>query len=121
MAIDDLRLERWQKDRDIFVKKAESLGAKVFVQSANGNEETQMSQIENMINRGVDVLVIIPYNGQVLSNVVKEAKQEGIKVLAYDRMINDADIDFIFLSITKKSVNYRQKPWSILFRKVITS
>ncbi len=51
------------KDRDIFVKKAESLGAEVFVQSANGNEETQMSQIENMINRGVDVLVIIPYNG----------------------------------------------------------
>ena len=40
MAIDDLRLERWQKDRDIFVKKAESLGATVFVQSANGNEET---------------------------------------------------------------------------------
>ena len=80
MAIDDLRLERWQKDRDIFVNKAESLGAKVFVQSANGNEETQMSQIENMINRGVDVLVIIPYNGQVLSNVIKEAKQEGIKV-----------------------------------------
>ena len=53
-----------------------------------------MSQIENMINRGVDVLVIIPYNGQVLSNVVKEAKQEGIKVLAYDRMINNADIDY---------------------------
>ncbi len=104
-----------------FCEKAESLGAKVFVQSANGNEETQMSQIENMINRGVDVLVIIPYNGQVLSNVVKEAKQEGIKVLAYDRMINDADIDFIFLSITKKSVNCRQKPRSILFRKVITS
>jgi len=37
MAIDDLRLERWQKDRDIFVKQAESQGAKVFVQSANGN------------------------------------------------------------------------------------
>ena len=74
MAIDDLRLERWQKDRDIFVKQAEAQGAKVFVQSANGNEETQMSQIENMINRGVDVLVIIPYNGQVLSNVVAEAK-----------------------------------------------
>ncbi len=79
MAIDDLRLERWQKDRDIFVNKAESLGAKVFVQSANGNEETQMSQIENMINRGVDVLVIIPYNGRY-SVTLLEAKQEGIKV-----------------------------------------
>ncbi|MDK1226395.1 D-xylose ABC transporter substrate-binding protein [Cronobacter turicensis] len=103
MAIDDLRLERWQKDRDIFVSKAESLGAKVFVQSANGNEETQMSQIENMINRGVDVLVIIPYNGQVLSNVVTEAKREGIKVLAYDRMINNADIDF-YISFDNEKV-----------------
>ena len=103
MAIDDLRLERWQKDRDIFVNKAESLGAKVFVQSANGNEETQMSQIENMINRGVDVLVIIPYNGQVLSNVIKEAKQEGIKVLAYDRLINNADIDF-YISFNNEKV-----------------
>ena len=107
MAIDDLRLERWQKDRDIFVNKAESLGAKVFVQSANGNEETQMSQIENMINRGVDVLVIIPYNGQVLSNVIKEAKQEGIKVLAYDRMINDADIDF-YISFDNEKVGELQ-------------
>lgn len=107
MAIDDLRLERWQKDRDIFVKKAESLGASVFVQSANGNEETQMSQIENMINRGVDVLVIIPYNGQVLSNVIKEAKREGIKVLAYDRMINNADIDF-YISFDNEKVGELQ-------------
>lgn len=107
MAIDDLRLERWQKDRDIFVKKAESLGASVFVQSANGNEETQMSQIENMINRGVDVLVIIPYNGEVLSNVIKEAKREGIKVLAYDRMINNADIDF-YVSFDNEKVGELQ-------------
>ncbi|AOE39605.1 D-xylose ABC transporter substrate-binding protein [Pantoea agglomerans] len=107
MAIDDLRLERWQKDRDIFVKQAETLGAKVFVQSANGNEETQMSQIENMINRGVDVLVIIPYNGQVLSNVVAEAKREGIKVLAYDRMINNADIDF-YISFDNEKVGELQ-------------
>ncbi len=107
MAIDDLRLERWQKDRDIFVKKAESLGAQVFVQSANGNEETQMSQIENMINRGVDVLVIIPYNGQVLSNVIAEAKREGIKVLAYDRMINNAEIDF-YISFDNEKVGELQ-------------
>ena len=107
MAIDDLRLERWQKDRDIFVNKAEQLGAQVFVQSANGNEETQMAQIENMINRGVDVLVIIPYNGQVLSNVIKEAKQEGIKVLAYDRMINNADIDF-YISFDNEKVGEMQ-------------
>ncbi|MDV7105548.1 D-xylose ABC transporter substrate-binding protein [Vibrio sp. TH_r3] len=103
MAIDDLRLERWQKDRDIFVAKAEELGAEVFVQSSNGNEQTQLSQIENMISRGVDVLVIIPYNGEVLSNVVKEAKRDGIKVLAYDRLISNADIDF-YLSFDNEKV-----------------
>lgn len=121
MAIDDLRLERWQKDRDIFVSKAESLGAKVFVQSANGNEETQMSQIENMINRGVDVLVIIPYNGQVLSNVVAEAKREGIKVLAYDRMINNADIDFYISFDNEKVGEPVRKARSIRCRKGIIS
>lgn len=107
MAVDDLRLERWQKDRDIFVDQAKSLGADVFVQSSNGNEETQMSQIENMINRGVDVLVIIPYNGQVLSNVIAEAKREGIKVLAYDRMINNADVDF-YISFDNEKVGQLQ-------------
>lgn len=79
ITIDDLRLERWQKDRDIFVNKAESLGAKVFVQSANGNEETQMSQIENMINRGVDVLVIIPYNGQCSVTLLKKRSRRELK------------------------------------------
>lgn len=77
MSIDDLRLERWQKDRDIFVKKAESLGAEVFVQSANGDATAQISQIENMLNKDIDVLVIIPFNGEVLSNVISEAKKKG--------------------------------------------
>ncbi len=107
MVIDDLRLERWQKDRDIFVDKAEELGAKVYVQSANGNEQTQISQIENMISRGVDVLVIIPTNGGVLSNVIKDAKRDGIKVLAYDRLISDADLDF-YLSFDNERVGEMQ-------------
>lgn len=107
LAIDDLRLERWQKDRDIFVKQAEAKGAKVYVQSANGDEQTQISQIENMISRGVNVLVIIPYNGKVLSNVIAEAKQEGIKVLAYDRLINDADLDF-YISFDNEKVGELQ-------------
>lgn len=107
MVIDDLRLERWQKDRDIFVETAEKLGAKIYVQSANGNEQTQISQIENMISRGVDVLVIIPTNGEVLSNVIKEAKRDGIKVLAYDRLISNADIDF-YLSFDNEKVGEMQ-------------
>lgn len=107
LSIDDLRLERWQKDRDIFVNKAESMGAKVFVQSANGDDSAQISQIENMINKNIDVLVIIPHNGEVLSNVISEAKKEGIKVLAYDRLINNADLDF-YVSFDNEKVGELQ-------------
>ncbi len=67
-------------------------------------------KLKNMINRGVDVFSNYSLQRPVLSNVIKEAKQEGIKVLAYDRMINNADIDFfIFLSTMKKSVKCRPR------------
>ncbi|MBJ7555075.1 D-xylose ABC transporter substrate-binding protein [Marinomonas spartinae] len=93
LLMSDLRLERWQKDRDFFTTEAESLGAKVYTQSANGDATTQISQIENMISRGVDVLVIVPQNGEVLGSVLSEAKAAGIKVLAYDRLIKFAHVD----------------------------
>ncbi len=92
-SIDDLRLERWVRDRDYFTAEAEKLGAKVYVQSADASEQRQISQIENLISRGVDVLVIVPYNATVLNNAIKEAKKAKIKVVSYDRLILNADID----------------------------
>ena len=92
-SIDDLRLERWTRDRDYFTQAAEKLGAKLFVQSADGSEQKQIAQIENLISRGVDVLVIVPYNATVLNNAIREAKKAKIKVLSYDRLILNADVD----------------------------
>ena len=92
-SIDDLRLERWTRDRDYFTQAAEKLGAKVYVQSADASEQRQIAQIENLISRGVDVLVIVPYNATVLNNAIREAKKAKIKVLSYDRLILNADVD----------------------------
>ncbi|MGN6234430.1 MAG: D-xylose ABC transporter substrate-binding protein [Trinickia sp.] len=92
-CIDDLRVERWARDRDYFVAAAQKLGATVSVQSADASEERQISQIENLISRGVDVIVIVPFNSKTLGNVVAEAKKAGIKVISYDRLILDADVD----------------------------
>src|SRR5471032_1605683 len=92
-SIDDLRLERWTRDRDYFNAEAEKLGAKVYVQSADASEQRQIAQIENLIARGVDVLVIVPYNSTVLNNTVREAKKANIKVVSYDRLILNSDID----------------------------
>ncbi|MCP3763060.1 D-xylose ABC transporter substrate-binding protein [Domibacillus sp. A3M-37] len=93
LSVSDLTLERWQHDRDFFVAKAEELGAEVLVQSANGDEAKQLSQIQNMLSQDIDALVIIAINSDALSTVVDQAKAEGIPVLAYDRLINGTDID----------------------------
>jgi len=106
-SIDDLRVERWTRDRDFFIAAAEKQGAKVFVQSADASEQRQISQIENLISRGVDVLVIVPFNATVLNNTVKEAKKAGIKVLSYDRLILGADID-AYISFDNEKVGEMQ-------------
>lgn len=106
-SIDDLRVERWARDRDFFTAAAEKMGAKVFVQSADASEQRQISQIENLISRGVDVLVIVPFNATVLNNTVREAKKAGIKVLSYDRLILNADID-AYISFDNQKVGEMQ-------------
>lgn len=93
VSFDDLRLERWQHDKDIFEEEAKKLGAEVIFQSANGDDTTQMSQAENLISQGIDVLVIIPHNGESIAPIVEEAHQNKIKVLAYDRLITNCDLD----------------------------
>lgn len=106
-SIDDLRLERWARDRDYFVAAAEKQGAKVFVQSADASEQRQIAQIENLISRGVDVLVIVPYNATVLNNAIREAKKANIKVVSYDRLAMNSDID-AYISFDNKAVGEMQ-------------
>lgn len=106
-CIDDLRVERWSRDRDYFVAAAKQLGATVSVQSADASEARQISQIENLISRGVDVIVIVPFNSKTLGNVVAEAKKAGIKVISYDRLILDADVD-AYISFDNEKVGELQ-------------
>lgn len=93
-AMDSLVVERWQRDRDLFVQRAHELGAEVMVQSADGNDAVQVRQAENLLTQGVDVLVVVPHNGEIAASIVDSAKRENIPVVAYDRMIRDSDVDF---------------------------
>ncbi len=106
-SIDDLRVERWTRDRDYFVAAAKEMGATVNVQSADGNEEKQVKQVENLIAQGVDVIVIVPMNSKVFDAVVAEAKASGIKVVSYDRLILNADID-AYISFDNERVGFMQ-------------
>lgn len=106
-SIDDLRVERWTRDRDYFVESAKGLGAEVNVQSADGDTAKQVAQIENLISMKVDVLVVVPKDQSTLTNVLKEAKKSGIKIVSYDRLIKSPDVD-AYISFDNERVGFMQ-------------
>ncbi|NLV35578.1 MAG: sugar ABC transporter substrate-binding protein [Clostridiaceae bacterium] len=89
-----MTVERWQRDRDIFVAKAENLGAEVIVKDAYEDSDRQREIGVEMINQGADVLVIVAFDKDSLKDLVKYAHNHNVKVIAYDRMIRDVDVDF---------------------------
>jgi len=93
MSFDSFVIERWQRDRDVFVSTAKELGATVNVQNANGDIEKQKEQIEYFINKGVDVIVIVCIDSESLREQVEKAKNAGIRIIAYDRLITDSNVD----------------------------
>ena len=66
MSFDSFVIERWQRDRDVFVSTVKELGATVNVQNANGDVEKQKEQIEYFIKKGVDVIVIVCISSEEL-------------------------------------------------------
>ncbi|WP_408072232.1 sugar ABC transporter substrate-binding protein [Butyrivibrio sp. JL13D10] len=103
MTFDSFVIERWQRDRDVFVSMAKELGAEVNIQNANGDVAEQKKQIEYFIKKGMDVIVIVCIDSASLKTNIKKARDAGIKVIAYDRLISDADVD-LYISFDNEMV-----------------
>ena len=107
LSLDTLKEERWQRDRDTFIAEAGKRGASVIVQSANSDDTRQVRDVEALISRGVDVLVIVPHNGAAMTRAVRSAQEAKIPVIAYDRLILNAPIDY-YLSFDNVKVGEAQ-------------
>lgn len=112
LSLDTLREERWQRDRDLFVARAQELGARVLVQAANNNEVVQNAQAENLLTQGVDVLVVAPHNSKTAATIVEAAHKAGVPVIAYDRLINDSDVD-LYISFDNERVGELQAGYAV--------
>jgi putative multiple sugar transport system substrate-binding protein len=84
-------LQRWNQDGANLKAQLEAKGYKVDLQYANNDVNTQIQQIENMILKGSKVLVIAAIDGSALTDVLKKAADNGIKVIAYDRLIMQSE------------------------------
>ena len=95
VAMPTKSLQRWNQDGANMKRALEERGYRVELQYAENDVNTQVSQIENMITKKVDVLVIAAIDGSALTDVLSQAAANNIKVVAYDRLImNSENVDY---------------------------
>ncbi|WP_265515758.1 multiple monosaccharide ABC transporter substrate-binding protein [Nitratireductor luteus] len=119
---------RWISDGESMVKQFEEAGYKTDLQYAEDDIPNQLAQIENMITKGVNVLVIAAIDGTTLSNALENANAADIKVIAYDRLIRDSEYVDYYATFDNFQVGVQQasslvaglkdrfpdqKPWNV--------
>ncbi len=96
--------ERWINDGANMKEQLEALGYTVDLQYAEDDVQAQVSQIENLVAKGVDCLVVAAVDSAALVNALDQAKTAGIPVIAYDRLLMDTDAVSYYATFDNKMV-----------------
>jgi putative multiple sugar transport system substrate-binding protein len=101
-------LQRWNQDGENMQKQLEEAGYEVDLQYASNDIATQVNQLENMISSGAQVLVIASIDGDSLGTVLEQAKEQGVQVIAYDRLIMNSDAVSYYATFDNYMVGTKQ-------------
>jgi len=94
LLMDDFATERWAKDSTFFIKKVNELGGSVLCRVANRNPLKQLEQAKELIDKKVDVIVIVPADLEKAGQIVEAAGEAKIQVISYDRLILNSNLDY---------------------------
>lgn len=103
LSLGTLMEDRWIRDRDIFIAMAQQEGFDVIVNNANKDSNLQYQQVVEMLNQGIDVLVIAPNDCNSEAKCVKAAKDKNIPVISYDRLVSNSNVD-VYISFDNNQV-----------------
>ncbi len=101
-------LERWNRDGSYLQKQFEDKGYKVELTYSDNKSAQQNNDIEGLIADNVDLLVVAAIDGEALSQVLDEAKDAGIPVISYDRLIMNTDAISYYVSFDNYTVGQLQ-------------
>jgi D-xylose transport system substrate-binding protein len=87
--------ERWKRDEAAMKAAIEKAGGKYISADAQGSNEKQLADVENLITRGAKVLVVLAWDADAVLPAIQKAKAEGIPVIAYDRLIQDKEVFYL--------------------------
>jgi D-xylose transport system substrate-binding protein len=93
-SLPTLSQRRWQFDKKYVEEYARSKGAEVFTEAAQDDDRLQLNQVQNLIARGIDVLILSPFNVQTAAPAVSAAKTAKIPVVSYNSLVLDAQVDY---------------------------
>lgn len=92
-ALDTQKEERWVRDKEAFLAHCEKLNVECPYTVADNKAEKQLSDVQQLLTQGVDVLIIAPHDATQAAQMVDMAKAKGVPVISYDRLINSDKID----------------------------
>ncbi len=87
------REERWVRDLEQFRREASGRGVEILAQISDNDAARQLAQCENLLAQKIDVLIVAPHDAAAASPIVEKAHRQGVKVISYDRLILNADVD----------------------------
>ena len=106
-------LQRWNQDGENMKKELEAAGYEVDLQYASNDVSTQVSQLENQVANGCDLLVVASIDGSSLGEPLKQAKEKGIPVISYDRLLMNSDAVSYYISFDNYTVGTLQGQYVI--------
>jgi D-xylose transport system substrate-binding protein len=111
-SIEDMKGERWQTDLNSFEMRAKQLGAEVISADAGGDDDRQFHQVQDMIKAGIKVLVLLPRDTTKASRIVDAAKSAIVKVISYDRLVQNSDVD-LYVSFDRQEIGKMQAEYLV--------
>jgi len=108
-----LNNHRYLIEKSVFIERVEKLGGKVLFRVADNDEEKQIQQLKEILKEGIDILVLDPVNRFRGAEMVRMAHDKGIKVISYDRLVANCDVDALITfdanAIGKQMADYAIK------------
>lgn len=86
---------RWIIDKKYVELAAQNWDVELLVRSAENDENLQLKQANELLELGVDVLIVVPSNANTAAAIIRDAHAKSVPVIAYDRLIKNCDLDYI--------------------------
>ncbi len=111
-SLGDFSSDRLSQEPELFEEEVESLGGTASFEYGYGDPVQQLEQARNLIASGIEVLLVFPTDGDQWTEVVDEAHEAGVKVVAYERMLTNSDVDYYF-SFFNENVGRQQAQYAV--------